>query len=432
MLQFENYFNSLPSPLLNEAVFRKSRKITHLYDLPMFSVFINNDTLRQLKQEDTAVLDYLVSDSVKESFNRARNELIKQGFQAMHANVVFTNLANDRTQSTTNAPGGRAHMKGRYIELDYSNIFNNEEYLTKVLKHEWAHLYLFNGTKELKRAVKTFYDKILRKGKDLYKSQNKEAFYSGEMPITGGHTSTKKEVPDLASFVMNYLYKRVLQPLYIKTILVKQKTKQANTRYTFNTFSKDALNWLNVSLSDLVRDSIYRFSDISPNEKFVSQLVKEINKKLNSIDILQQIYSDVNFNVEGGMFESITPSTTYEQAVQQFQTEEQNDTFLYFGNNRKTVIELYSEIDPGLSVPRLLIKTFIDTGIVDLEKELEGYKSLSGSSYTRFRSQLAELTGWVRQYGFANDEEMWSTGVEDFLKLPEEYRREILHLMQVR
>ena len=52
-------------------------------------------------------------------------------------------------------------------------------------------------------------------------------------------------------------------------------------------------------------------------------------------------------------------------------------------------------------------------------------------SADKIRKQLLPLVKWSRDYGLSNEDELWATGVEDFVKLPMEHKKAILDLMRV-
>jgi hypothetical protein len=55
--------------------------------------------------------------------------------------------------------------------------------------------------------------------------------------------------------------------------------------------------------------------------------------------------------------------------------------------------------------------------------------NLSGEKYNQIREVAKDLVKWSGSYGMSNDDELWATGVEDFLKLPKYHRQKIIQLM---
>jgi hypothetical protein len=61
--------------------------------------------------------------------------------------------------------------------------------------------------------------------------------------------------------------------------------------------------------------------------------------------------------------------------------------------------------------------------------EADSYKNFSGKSKQYIRDVAKDLVKWSDSYGMSNDDELWATGVEDFLKLPRYHRQKIIQLM---
>ena len=55
--------------------------------------------------------------------------------------------------------------------------------------------------------------------------------------------------------------------------------------------------------------------------------------------------------------------------------------------------------------------------------------NLSGEKYNQIREVAKDLVKWSGSYGMSSDDELWATGVEDFLKLPKYHRQKIIQLM---
>ena len=138
---------------LREAKFRESKKVEHLYDLPMFSIFIKEDLLSNPEFIDEEIKILVNTKRVRNMFKEARNIITKLGFPSMHANVLFEDLSKDINPHTNieGGVGGYAHKQGKYMSLDLSTLTTN------LIVHEWAHLWMFNNTKAFKSAVKEYY-----------------------------------------------------------------------------------------------------------------------------------------------------------------------------------------------------------------------------------------------------------------------------------
>lgn len=78
----------------------------------------------------------------------------------MHANVVFKNITEDNWVAGGKS-GGFAYRNGKYMVVSI-NFLNDQSTLTYVLVHEWAHLWMFNNSKQFKSAVMDFYKSKLQ------------------------------------------------------------------------------------------------------------------------------------------------------------------------------------------------------------------------------------------------------------------------------
>ena len=58
--------------------------------------------------------------------------------------------------------------------------------------------------------------------------------------------------------------------------------------------------------------------------------------------------------------------------------------------------------------------------------------NLAGKEQSSFREEMRDLVKWVNSYGMSNDDELWATGIEQFLDLPYQHRRKIIELMGTR
>ena len=168
MKPFSNYYN-----LLEAARQKFSQQYDLLFNAPMFSVYISTslkdkiheldvDTLSQKYYLDflyngdtpTKEIDY---SNLEESFRRARTNILKIGFPAMHANVLLGTI-DDKDVSPQNRSGvrGFAHVEKRFIHINMDMIPDGNT-LTRVIVHEWAHLWEFNNSAQFKQALKEFY-----------------------------------------------------------------------------------------------------------------------------------------------------------------------------------------------------------------------------------------------------------------------------------
>ena len=139
---------------LSEATFRKSKKFVHVVDVPMFSIFVDATlSTINIRYTERAIKKKL------DEFTQARNEIHKIGFPSMHANVVITDLSGEQNSNT--GEGGVAGQaidwnRGRFMKVDRNNIASD------VIVHEWAHIWLFNNSKDFKQSIKNLYAYMTR------------------------------------------------------------------------------------------------------------------------------------------------------------------------------------------------------------------------------------------------------------------------------
>jgi len=149
-MTFEKFYS------LREARFRESKRVVHLYDLPMFSIFVKQDLLNDPNFIEEEINTLANTKRVCNMFREARNIITKLGFPSMHANVLFEDLSKDVNVHTNKVGevGGYAHRQGKYMSLDLSTLTTN------LIVHEWAHLWMFNNTKSFKKAVREYYNSV--------------------------------------------------------------------------------------------------------------------------------------------------------------------------------------------------------------------------------------------------------------------------------
>ena len=150
MLSFEKFY------ILRENKFRQRKNQTHIIDLPMFSVFVGENAFESYSQNEN---EY--KGNLKKACAEARNKIHKLGFPSMHANILIKDLSDKVNQNTGGGVGGFAYRKGKYMEVDKKYVEVSSSYLVNIIVHEWAHLWMFNNSKQFKRAVYEYY-KLLK------------------------------------------------------------------------------------------------------------------------------------------------------------------------------------------------------------------------------------------------------------------------------
>ena len=158
--------------MIQEGVFRKSTKLMHKMDVPMFSIFLE-------KEQGDFGDDFLWSD-VAEAFKMAKKRINKMGFPSMHVNVVFKDYPEKESHV-----GGKAHgnpeaspkyKKLKSISLSKKFLYgldNNYKAtmrkLISTIVHEWAHVWMFNNGEAFRNAIKQYHEALIMSNVDKVK-----------------------------------------------------------------------------------------------------------------------------------------------------------------------------------------------------------------------------------------------------------------------
>ncbi len=453
--------------LLNaEGKFRDRKNQVHLFDVPMFSVFADEDLpkkhLYNIKRGEKRI---------KGAFEKARQEIHSLGFASMHSNVIIKDLSQHHNQNTGGiGVGGWATPKGKYMAISISSLKSgSEDGLAKLIVHEWAHLWMFNNSKEFKTSVKLLYDKMLKSGA----SNPKMGDVSAKLP------------PDIEKFIINE---------WADAIYSVFKNEKISS-YIFNN-SNNPITGLKfapfgISISVILKKPLDVFyfnrehAELSPGEQVYIQkghtnwiIGNEKNGRrretvMNTLDMLnhvksrnenETVFDAVKF-YSGNVHGEFAPRKldiykfVYESMVKKFidickskKFNPDNEIISSVESMAKKYIarkiieitddeEMYNEI---YEKPLDQIYDFIwlsneekpnDVSITSIfrkmyNKQAISYSAnLSGIDNEPYRKYLQSLYNWVNSYGMSNDEELWATGIEHFFKLPLPHRKAIIKLM---
>lgn len=166
---------------LNEAKFSESPRHVKEMDLPMFTLYVDQDIY--IYEKDFRLYMEMADDLLKTAFSNARRRISKLGFPSMHVNVIledYSKISQGNTNTLGYAMGNprksttRRHQLSRYMSLNHRLIYGilkNETHWMPVLEntivHEWAHLWMFNYGKRLSNAVQRLYTNIKDSQEDL-------------------------------------------------------------------------------------------------------------------------------------------------------------------------------------------------------------------------------------------------------------------------
>ena len=152
-MRFSEFFNQV---ILKEAIFRKSKYVEHLADFPMFSVFVSKEILDKPNTPYNMEFFKDIKDEIAETCADARNQITKIGFPKMHVNVVIKELENNYV--------GLASTSRKYIKINLEHLLRFNYISSRILVHEWSHAWMFNNSKQFKKAVNDFYKNITTQG----------------------------------------------------------------------------------------------------------------------------------------------------------------------------------------------------------------------------------------------------------------------------
>ena len=443
---FSKFFDTyIHDAVLSEARFRQSKKVKHIADLPMFSLFIDNDIL------DNENTDKLSDSDVQSAFKEARNKISKMGFPAMHANVVFKDLSEEVNQNTGGGVGGQAHQKGKYMAIGIDQI-SNPEYFVKLIIHEWAHLWMFNNSKGFKKAVKEYYDQLLGKYKTgvgkLQQQKEKQAFKNitsfqnfknmdkrlGSQFQDDLYTEiVKKMMLDVNNFYYDYIYNKYADDdwpfkedektwykksreskigsiISLITKIIKDITDKTYIQIDIKKY-ENQIRYLSNAIWKIFYESVWKnvLYSVSNDESDYKWAKEEGDEWATRFESPLEYLEGLTNHNENFLFDK---TTSYNDISNKFNT---------FNNRRH---------DPPSMIINLVYHMFENA--VEKENFPEDATNLQGKSRDSNRAEMSKLVDWTNSYGMSNDDELWATGIEEFLKLPSIHRKNILRLMATR
>lgn len=460
---------------LSEVEFRKSKNLTHIMDVPMFSIFVP-----AVKAVPPKLLQMHFGPKIKTECSKARNEIHRIGFPSMHANIVIRDLSKEPNQNTGEIGiGGRAHHYKKFMEIDH-NSFSAE-----IIVHEWAHLWMMNNSKEFKAAVKIFYSKLMHSAgekidttRDLQKQlSDKEDRMVIDLWSNGIEKmfnylfmdraakayaiKGKKITPDLFEklphlfqfdaklkrpIVASSLYNRTETfPVGTKVYVVKGNSGWLigkdieNSRYEILTKNYDDLfDYVDSSQSgNLMTDiQVALQKDSLRNRQYNTSkyLEKKLDEELKSG--LRRIFEDIakRFNARITPEEIATVQSWSQYILPKYLEILRSRKLLpYYQTNPNKIYDALWVGNPHKPIDLSFTKFFVP--IVNRSKA-DAYRkdfmdrgSFSGKEFEQHRITMAQLNNWVSTYGMSNEDELWATAIEYFFKLPLNYRKVLVKIM---
>lgn len=451
--------------LLGEE-FKKSPKHMHLYDLPMFSIYVNSEHKSSFFQN----MPYI--DDFKKAFADARNTIIKMGFSSMHVNVLFNDLSAEVNQNTGKEGdvGGYAHRKGKSMSINIKGL-NHIDYLGKLIVHEWAHLWMYNNSAGFKKAVKHFYRQLVNDVKPHLHSPVAEIpdelrrnvdtqLFTKWIPMVKGLFEQSKVINDLNEYIVAYNHITINDAQYLpRGIIIYGISKKSFDNV--NVGDKIYLlkvwdGWVmgNGGNRNYNREVKIPFDQL---QSYLEGTPEEIEQKLNQAkiytsrsdkekkdyviqylkrnirDTLELSLRDIVGNVARDDLEN--SSTFIDASVKLLLPKllKYLKQIIRKPNLGEKVYDKYWA-DPahkaGISFTQEMQKIVLKIHNRKESEKINQLSDFSGREYNNLREQVRKLVDWSDAYGMSNDHEIWATGVEDFIKLPPQYKKEIMSLMQ--
>lgn len=421
MLPFKQFYR------LNESRFRDRKDHIHLMDVPMFSIFID----KQLAQTNADQIDSY-KNSLQEACKEARNRIAKMGFSSMHSNIVIRDLSKEVNQNTGGDVGGRAYSKGKYMAIG-ADMIKNADYLIKLIVHEWAHLWMFNNSKAFKKAVKEYYDLIRDYSIESYTTPPDAYDYlNADYPFIDRDGYSDKLVDDTFTYIVDNIWRyisNVYHSLYTMSYPDPDFDPDGYWRESSEKQYAERESYLVKTLEEIITEGSVIIDSSLKNEmykykKFINKvavyyaplLLPHVDKKISYDN------SDIKWDIEEHPEMSL-----YDVAYM-------GDRDRYQANGQKIEsyrkrYDLVFDVFVSPDVVALLLNLIHHVLKMTKREETDSYKNFSGKSKQYIRDVAKDLVKWSDSYGMSNDDELWATGVEDFLKLPKYHRQKIIQLM---
>lgn len=381
MLSFSDHF------LVQEAKFRKSKYNVHLFDVPMFSIFLEKES-DNLVDDDKKKNILNNIDNIKSVFSEARNEIHRIGFPSMHVNVVLSDLNKNREENE-NITAGMAIGGRRYMKLNYDTFLKLDNQSIKTVVHEWAHLWMMHNKKDFIDVVEELWKKLVLSNVD------KDKIY--EEHFDRNASVILNEVREYINYIRDN--KNVINVLN-KT---DNELDKQNTIRVFNNSIKEVLVR---ALIELDFDSEFVRNEISKDFGFVDKLSEEW------YDSLKKTANDSPHDIEI-ILDEIKKGVSSENSV--FYKISSR------GLNRRIDNIILIEIHK-------LYQKYKEH--LDMSDEYILYMSKGSDAVgDKFRNYLKKVINWYDSYGMTDSLEFWATAIEGFFELPYNHKRMIVKLI---
>jgi len=446
MISFKEYFNNY---LQIQESFRKSTKVKHLYDVPMFSIFAHNELIWSDQFKHPMDVNIELKEKITNACTEARKIITKMGFPSMHSNILIKDLSEEVNWVSGGGVGGYAHRKGKYMTVGLNQI-NNPKYLIKVIVHEWAHLWMFNNSKGFKDAVKEYYDSLLNQYKTNFstsqKQREKEPF-KNVMKYKSFDQTEKLFGRNYSDTIWNEVVKEMMylvRNVYQGYVTNKWDDDDSPWKEDEQTYFDAWRDTFKIRIRALIKKII---NDMQTKSQFwdvdMGIYKKQLNYLSNALTKLfyEKLIRSIKRSVELDESDWNWAKENGEDWVSKFPNisdylyseTKHNENFIFANDDPYTEISnKFDELDNNRYGIVLMIINFVYNIFENtlVQKHFpQSADKLVGNDKSPYREEMRDLVKWVDSYGMANDDELWATGVEEFLKLPSNHRKSIMKLM---
>lgn len=438
MISFKEYF------LLREAKFSQSKKVIPVIKLPMFSVFLFKDDVDKVGDVNE------LKEKMRIACAEARKIITKMGFPSMHSNILIRDLSMEKNYISGGGVAGQAHRKGKYMSVSLDQI-NNPNYLIKTIVHEWAHLWMFNNSKGFKNAVKEYYKELLNKYKHFIQDRGKKEPFKNITRYKNFNETEKIVGREYSDDVYTIVVKKLMNQvewLYSGYIDNKYAEDSWDFKEDENTFIKKIIESYINEMEKLIREIIDNLSEITgyrPNMEYYSKQIKYLANSITKMFHRASI-KRIQYSVEGDENDYKWAKKQGEEWTRRISLLEYlhtltdgNKSFLTnskmsYNDIRDKFENIVLHLKRAYDLPSMVIN--LTYGIMEdtiKQKEFpQTEDKLVGEYKEGHREEMKNLVKWANSYGMGNDDELWATGVEEFLTLPPNHRKAILKLMSGR
>jgi hypothetical protein len=378
---------------LLEGKFKNRKNQIHLFDAPMFSVYIGDGVskkdLYNIKRGEKRI---------KAAFEKARQQIHSMGFGSIHANVLIKDLSNYPNQNTgTVGVGGLAHSKGKYMEIASSQFSStNTDYLVNIIVHEWAHLWMFNNSKEFKNSVNTLYNRLVSFGAEKIKPED---------------IKSRLELSNEEYQVMISQWKQI-----IVRLVTGNNTFKVFASKNMPDADVQPVSWSN-TITDATEKDVEHEVVKTIKAGFI-RLCIDNNFAQPSLEIQNKVEEIARNAVVPKLIELGKNPELYKNSTLYDSLHDSLYDYLWLNNDLKPT---------GFSIISIIQNLKAPAAINKVKDEFSG--GISGKNFEFHRKYLKNIHNWVSDYGMSNSHEMWATGIEEFFKLPLPHRKSIIKLM---